>query len=168
MKQENDGLIPSLEEARAIWKTLPKNNTKELSLAEQFAKDCLLHNFTEEALEKNKEVENLFQEFLVEHNLTHKLPFSYKEAEEDDSKAGDNAFSMLQLIVKTVNKNIPKTSKYWTPYFNNDGFCYGTFEWHHSGVYYFDVCFRLQYNSKEVCEATVKKYEAIYKVYNGK
>lgn len=41
----------SLEEARAIWKTIPKDNPSNWSASDRLAREILLHNFKEEALE---------------------------------------------------------------------------------------------------------------------
>lgn len=80
-----------------------------------------------------KEAHDQFKAFLKKHKLKHKLPFPYAEANKDNLKAGDNAFSMLQLMVKTANKDVPEGEYQYVPYFYNNGagFCYSCSTWYH-------------------------------------
>lgn len=123
-------------------------------------------------IETGDDMKQVWENFLKENKLEHKLPHTWEAAENDTLKMGENTFSMLQLIVKHENGGWTPdwnngNQRKWFPVFDMDdstGFGF-------SRAYYVywrtvaDVGSRLCFQTEQKAVDTAKKYILIYKRY---
>lgn len=114
----------------------------------------------------SNQVKDLFEAFLKENNIKHTLPHSYEVAATNDLKKGENAFSMLQIIIDTENKGVDPKKRIWFPVFKDadsgGGFSRSVFDlWDSRSGVGSRLCSETEKRSDDIAQ----KYQPIYNEY---